>query len=30
VAHQAGAVILLTAAIVFRHTLRPGKNEMAV
>ena len=30
VAHQAGAVLLLTAAIVFRHTLHPGKNEMAV
>ena len=30
VAHQAGAVILLTAAIVFRHTLRPGKNRVAV
>ena len=30
VAHQAGAVILLTAAIVFRHTLRPGKNGVAV
>ena len=27
VAHQAGAVILLTAAIVFRHTLRRGKTD---
>ena len=25
-AHQAGAVILLTAAIVFRHTLRPLRS----
>jgi heme a synthase len=26
-AHQAGAVLLLTAAIVFRHTLRPAPRE---
>ena len=25
-AHQAGAVLLLTAAIVFRHTLRPLRS----
>jgi heme a synthase len=30
VAHQANAVILLSAALVFRHTLRRGKNEFAV
>ncbi len=27
-AHQAGAVLLLTAAIVFRHTLRRGDSEI--
>jgi heme a synthase len=26
-AHQAGAVVLLTAAIVFRHALRPGGSN---
>lgn len=28
-AHQAGAILLLTAAIVFRHTLRRGKLDLA-
>ena len=28
-AHQAGAVLLLTAAIVFRHTLRPPELDRA-
>jgi cytochrome c oxidase assembly protein subunit 15 len=28
-AHQAGAVLLLTAAIVFRHALRPGAERTA-
>ncbi|HJU18561.1 MAG TPA: COX15/CtaA family protein [Stellaceae bacterium] len=30
VAHQAGAVLLLTAAIVFRHTLRPPRRAAVI
>jgi heme A synthase len=29
-AHQAGAVLLLTAAIVLRHTLRSGGDDLSV